>query len=170
MKKVLFLLFLCAGYSTVQAQFIKLPNECEKILNKSFKGWKLAQIPNEVSEYHKEKKFPFEPNFIKGDWNGDGQGDYAALIEQGTLKNAEGADIGKQKFIVAFVRIKNGYKHFNFDGGDYIQLMRKGSKDYNYETSKNFHYKTDAIFGGIGQAGVSYVWKKGKFIEITTSD
>jgi len=170
MKKILFLLFLCVGCSIVQAQSIKLPNGCEKILNVNFKGWKLAQVPNDVSEYHKEKKFPFEPNLIKGDWNGDGQVDYAVLIEKGTLKNLEGADIGERKFTVAFIRINNGYKHFSFDGGDYIQLMKKGTKDYDYETDKNFRYKTDAIFGGLGQSGVSYVWKKGKFIEIITSD
>lgn len=48
---------------------------------------------------------------------------------------------------------------------------KKGSRDYNFETGKNFIYKNDAIFVGIFEkAGESYVWQKGKFISIVTSD
>ncbi len=118
-----------------------------------------------------KNNFPYSPNFIKGDWNGDGKIDYAVLIEQGKLENSQSEVIGERRFTVAFVRTQKSFKYFQFDGGDYIELMKKGSKDYNYETDKNFRYKTDAIFDGIWEkAGVSYVWERGKFIEIITSD
>ncbi len=95
-KTLLLLLLLYVGFTSIQAQSIRLPNECKKNLNKNFKGWKLSQVPKDVSKYHKEKKFPFEPNLIKGDWNGDGRIDYAVLIEQSKLKNSLGEIIGER--------------------------------------------------------------------------
>ncbi len=57
------------------------------------------------------------------------------------------------------------------DGGEYIALMKKGEKDYDYETDKNFIYKNDALFSGyFEKGGSSYIYEKGKFRGITTSD
>ncbi len=172
MKKLSFLLFLLGiCFAPLQAQSIQLPNACKKILNKSLRGWKLAKVPKEVSEYDEERKFPFEPNLIKGDWNGDGKIDYAVLIEHGKLKNPQGEVIGERTFTIAFVRTRKGFKHFTLEGGDYIQIFKKGEKDYNYDSGKDFIYKNDAIFVGIGECcGSSYIWKKGKFIGFVTSD
>ncbi len=170
-KTLLLLLLLYVGFTSIQAQSIRLPNECKKNLNKNFKGWKLSQVPKDVSKYHKEKKFPFEPNLIKGDWNGDGRIDYAVLIEQSKLKNSLGEIIGERIFTVAFVRTQNGFKNFTLEGGDYIQVFKKGEKDYNYESGKDFIYKNDSIFVGAGECcGSSYVWKKNRFVGIVTSD
>lgn len=171
MRKSLLLIFFCAGFSAVQAQSINLPDGCKRILDKNFRGWKYAKVQKEISGYHRKNNFPFSPNLIKGDWNGDGKLDYAVLIVRGKLKNSQGEAIGERRLTIAFVRTRDGYKHFQFDGGDYIALMKKGSKDYDYETDKSFRYKTDAIFDGIWEkAGVSYVWTNGKFKEIITSD
>lgn len=172
MKKLTFLLLLlCIGSAPLQAQSIQLPNDCKKILDKNFRGWKRAKVPKEVSEYHQARKFPFEPNLIKGDWNGDGKTDYAVLIEQGNLKNSQGGVIGNRSFTIAFMRTQKGFKHFTIEGGDYIQIFKKGEKDYNYDSGKDFIYKNDAIFVGVGDCcGNSYIWKKGKFIGFVTSD
>jgi hypothetical protein len=161
MKKLLLLLFLlCVAAAFNKAQSIKLPNECRKILNKNFRGWKFAQVPREVNAYHKERKFPFEPNFVRGDWNGDGKIDYAALIEH-----------RKKTKTIAFIQLQTKYKHYNLEGGDYIQIFKKGVKDYSYTSQKNFTYKNDSIFVGISECcGSSYIWRKGKFVRIITSD
>lgn len=171
MKYLFFLkLILCLGFAPLQAQSIQLPNSCKKILNKEFRGWKFAKISREVSEYHQERKFPFEPNLIKGDWNGDGKTDYAVLIEQGKLKNSEGKIIENRRFTMAFVQTKTGFNHFKLEGGDYIQIFKKGENDYNYDSQKDFIYKNDSIFVGLGCCGSSYIWKNGKFIGFVTSD
>ena len=161
MKKTLLLtIFLCFSVSLVEAQSIKLPNECKSILDINFRGWKLAKIQKDISAYHKKRKFPFEPNLIKGDWNGDGKIDYAILIEH-----------KKKAKTVAFVGIQNKFKHFLLEGGDYIQIFKKGANDYNYDSQKGFKYKNDAIFVGSGECcGSSYIWRKEKFIGIVTSD
>lgn len=161
MKISLSLLFLlCVGVTFSQAQSIRLPNDCRKILNKSFPAWKFAQVPEAVSQYHKENKSPFKPYLVRGDWNGDGKIDYAALIEY-----------RKTTRTIAFVRLQTKYKHYNLEGGDYIQVFKKGEKDYSYTSHKNFVYKNDSIFVGIGECcGSSYIWRRGKFVGIVTSD
>jgi hypothetical protein len=161
MKKLLFLLFfVCAGFTFIEAKPIRLPNECKKILDKNFRGWKFGKIPKEVTDYHKKEKHPFEPYLIKGDWNGDGKIDYAVLIES-----------QKKNKTIAFIRLRTKYKHYNLEGGDYIQVFKKGEKDYSYDSDKNFIYKNDSIFVGIGECcGSSYIWRKGKFFGIVTSD
>lgn len=131
----------------------------------------MAKIQKEVGAFHRQKKFPFAPNLIRGDWNGDGRMDYAVLIEQGKLKNTANEIIEDRRLLIAFVKNRKGFRYSQFDGGDFIQLMKKGAKDYDYNTGKDFRYKTDAIFSGIWEkSGVSYVWEKGKFVEIVTSD
>ena len=161
MKLSFSLLFLlCIGNAVCPAQSIKLPNDCKKILNKSFPRWKFAQVSKEVSQHHRENKSPFEPNLVRGDWNGDGKIDYAALIEH-----------RKTTRTIAFIRLQTKYKHFNLEGGDYIQVFKKGEKDYSYTSDKDFIYKNDSIFVGTGECcGSSYIWRKGRFVGIVTSD
>ncbi len=172
MKQILLLTFLLIiTLSNVQAQSIELPNSCKKLLDKNYQGWKFAPIQKDIKKYFQEKNLSDQLNLIKGDWNGDGKMDYAALIEHGKLKNSEGEIIGERRLTIAFVSRGKDYRHFSFDGGDYIVSMKKGAEDYDYNADKKFRYQTDAIFDGIWEkAGVSYVWKKGKFIEIITSD
>lgn len=172
MKKIsLLYLLLVITFSTVQAQTVKLPNACKKILDKKFRGWKLAEIREDITAYFQKERPAYQLNLIKGDWNGDGKTDYAALIDHGKLKNAEGEIISDNRLMIAFVSAGNGYKHFRFDGGDYITVVEKGSQDYNYETQKTFRYKNDAIFDGIFEkAGISYIWNGKKFIAVVTSD
>lgn len=172
MKKLFLLSFLLIiVFSNIQAQSIELPDACKKILDKNYRGWKLAGIQKDTIDYLRENNFPYQPNLVKGDWNGDGKIDYAVLIEHGKLKNIRGESIGNRRLMIAFVRAENSYKYFSFDGADYITLIKQGSEDYDYETDKTFRYKTDAIFVGFWEkAGVSYVWKSKKFIIIVTSD
>jgi hypothetical protein len=49
--------------------------------------------------------------------------------------------------------------------------MKKGERDYNYETDKKFTYKNDAVFTGYWEkGGVTFVYERGKFRSIVTSD
>ncbi|HEX8289255.1 MAG TPA: hypothetical protein VF556_14745 [Pyrinomonadaceae bacterium] len=160
MKYLILLLFLASGFIAVKAQSIKLPLQCKKILDKKFQGWKLGKTPKDVTDYHKTNKSPFEPYLVKGDWNGDGKVDYAILIEH--LKKAR---------TIAFVRSQKKYEYYSLEGGDYIQVFKKGEKDYDYTSDKDFTYQNDSIFVGVGECcGTSFVWRKGKFVGLITSD
>jgi hypothetical protein len=131
------LLVLFVYFTQIQAQKVNLPNDCLKILNKKFRGWKLVKVGVvEGVQGH---------NLINGDWNGDRKKDYAILIEYGRARRGDGS-YEPTAWTIAFVKQKNGYSFHKIDGGDSIFLMKKGERDYNYETGKNFTYKNDAIF------------------------
>lgn len=154
------LVLIVFGIST-QAQKINLPKNCRTLLDKNFKGWKIVKVGiKEGVQGH---------NLIKGDWNGDGKRDYAILINHGKVQLGSG-DYEPTAWTIAFVKQKRGYLFYKLDGGDSIGLMKKGMRDYNYETGKNFFYNNDAIFVGIEWSGSSYIWRKGKFMRFATSD
>ena len=122
-----------------------------------------------VTEYYKKEKITDAPNLVKGDWNGDGKEDYAALIEYGSEKVDD--KMMPMVWTIAFIKSPKGYSHYKLEGGDYIQVVKKGKKDFNAETNKNFVHKTDAIFSGIWEkSGTVYVWDKTKFKSVITSD
>jgi hypothetical protein len=155
------LLFFGFGVISIQAQKINLPKDCLMILNKKFQGWRLVNVGiKEGVQSH---------NLIKGDWNGDGKSDYAILINHGKVQLGS-SDYEPTAWTIAFIKTKKGYSFYKLDGGDSIVLMKKGTRDYNYETGKKFIYKNDAIFVGIEWSGSSYIWRKGKFIGFATSD
>jgi hypothetical protein len=54
-KLLLLLLFLCGGFASSFAQPIKLPGECQKILETNFRSWKIATVPDEIKIYYKKE-------------------------------------------------------------------------------------------------------------------
>ena len=55
--------------------------------------------------------------------------------------------------------------------GAYLAVMKQGDWDYSYETNQYFTYQNDAIFAGIFEkGGTTYVYEKGRFRSIITSD
>lgn len=65
MKYLTLLLFLAFGLTSVQAQPRFLPTECKKNLDNKIKDWKYAEIQETITYYHRQEKFPFEPNFVE---------------------------------------------------------------------------------------------------------
>lgn len=156
---ILLILFVC--FVPTQAQKVNLPKDCLKILNKKFRGWKLVKV--------KEVEGVLGHNLIKGDWNGDRKTDYAILIEYGKNRLGNGA-LEPAVWTIAFIKQKSVYSVHKIDGGDSIFLKKKGNRDYSYDTQKNFIYKNDAIFVAVNWSGSSYIWGKGRFVGIATSD
>jgi hypothetical protein len=166
MKRLLFLPFLLfAGFNSLQAQSIKLPEDCQKILNSKFRKWTFAVISADIKKYYLRVRAFEQPNLIKGDWNNDGKSDYAVLLER---KNKFASDAN---LIVAFLKRGNGYGYFPLEGNDCLMSVKKGSKAYDFEKQKSFRYRTDGIFSYIWEkAGVTYVWENRAFRAIPTSD
>ena len=122
-----------------------------------------------LGEYFKTEKISNSPNLTFGDWNGDGMQDVAVLIEYGSEKVDD--KMMPMVWTIAFIKSANGYSYFKLEGGDYLQTVKKGKKDFNAETNKSFIHKTDAIFSGIWEkSGTVYVWDKTKFKSVITSD
>ncbi len=151
----------------------QLPSIVRAELDKRFSGWRFPKVDEGIHRYLRENiSADTRPEFISGDFDGNGQLDYAVIIEHGVALNEDGNPVRPNGYVVAF--LKNGDKlkfYMVDDGGEYITLMKKGEKDYDYGTDKNFIYKNDAIFSGyFEKGGSSYIYEKGKFRGITTSD
>lgn len=157
-----------------RGETFEFPEVVKSELDKRFPGWKFQKEREDILKYLKESVSPdARPEFIKGDFDGNGEQDYAVLFEQGKVQNEQGNDIGADIHLVAFLQKKNKFEVREIEDGygDFLMLEEKGSSGYNYETDKNFTFKNDAVFSGIFEkAGVSYIYENDKFREIVTSD
>ena len=123
----------------------------------------MAEIKSDVKEYYKCERSFKEPNSIKGDWNGDGKTDYAMLLQK--KNNVE------KRIIAVLMRSRNSYKTYLLETEDGIMADKKGEKYYDFETQKSFPYKNDAIISYFREkSATSYIWAKGRFKSILTSD
>ncbi len=168
-KTTLIFLLFCICLISTNATASELPPLCKTILDTKFSDWKAAEPIEGVVEYYKTEKISNPPNLTTGDWNGDSKQDYAALIDYGNDNSID--ELIPTFWIIAFIKTVKGYNYYEPDGGDYLQTVKKGKKDFNAETQKNFVHKTDAIFSGIWEkSGTAYIWEKGKFKSVITSD
>lgn len=152
-----------------------LPPAVRSALDRRYPGWKFPHVNGEVRKFVKEYFAPSAaPEFTSGDFDGNGEADYAVLVEHGTIFDQRGRSAGKRVRLVAFLKKGGGYKFHLVDpegGGEYVFTFRKGGKGYDYDTGKNFTYENDTIATGIFEkAGTSYVYERGKFRAILTSD
>lgn len=156
-----------------QTAEISLPQKMKLALDRRFPGWKYAEVWEEIRRFLKEEISPFaRPDIISGDFNGDARADYAVLIEQKSSVRKL-SEAGARKFyLVVFLKRRMGSQmHILEPEGEYLTLIRRGARDYNYEKQSHFTYQNDAIFNGIFEkAGTSYIYRKGKFRAVLTSD
>ncbi len=153
---------------------VALPQSAQAILDKKYPGWKFVPVGDEIRQFFKQDLPDARPDLIAGDFDGNGQTDYAVLIEHGIIAGANGTPIGHRAHLLAFLQWKPGFKLYVVDdegGGDYLTLARKGTQGYDYETQQNFIYQHDTISTGIFEkAGSSYLFEHGRFRAIITSD
>ena len=153
----------CFGASWTQSYGHELPTPAVVMLDRRFPGWKFVDVSPEVQKFVKDYLKAASPVIISGDFDGDRQRDYAALIRR----------IETGYYLVIFLRRNTRYKmHVIKDpGGEYLVLAKKGTSDYNYDEQKEITYANDAILTGIFEkGGMSYVYKNGKFISFVSSD
>lgn len=165
-----FLLFVFSAVSLAQNK--TLPDDCRKILDENFRGWKFKKILPEIQKFLRES-YPknVEGNFVSGDWNGDGKTDYAVLIDHGNHILNDGTKLSRDVSI-AFVRRGNTFRYFVLDtSGDYLAFEKKGTTAYDHNTQSGIRFSNDAISVGLWEKSArAYVWRKNKFIYFATSD
>ncbi|MEO6051368.1 MAG: hypothetical protein ABIP78_08560 [Pyrinomonadaceae bacterium] len=156
------LVFLCS-FTPIFAQTAVISVDAQRILDTKFRSWRLAEVKKEIVDFYK-REFPYEqPNSIKGDWNGDGKIDYAVQ-----LQNRQSSE---SQIIVVLMKSRSGFDTYFLEAADCIGSEKKGSKGYNFDAQQSFRYKHDAIFSAIWEkAGTTYIWEKGRFRGILTSD
>ena len=128
---------------------------------------------------------------IQGDWDGNGQLDYAIMIDYYKNTNPTTLENGPEVSVVAFLatdlgcvsRVVShnestclateiGYlgRVVSHHEDGFLLLMQKGSRDYDYGAQSEFVYRNDTISAGTEKGGMSYLYENGKFRAIITSD
>lgn len=143
-----------------------VPPAVRASLDKEYRGRRLVQVSQEVKACFARERVGFSPNLLVGDFNGDGKKDYALLREH-----------RHRLVVLVFVNSGRSFTRHTLETltrGEapiYLWLFRKGEEDYDYEARKEFTYRTDAI--GVmlyEKGGVSFVYERGGFRKVTTSD
>jgi hypothetical protein len=150
-----------------------LPSRARRALDRRFQGWKFAEVSQEVRQFFRTDRKEELPHLIRGDFDGNKQSDYAALIWKGKVRNSEGKAIGPRSFLVVFLRTGVGYHMYVIKepDGEYLSLAKKGTRDYNYNEQKEITYTNDTILTVIFEKGSSsYVYENGRFRSFVSSD
>lgn len=148
-----------------------LPEGITRKLNTQYPGWKFVDnyVIFEYTHPDRLKGYPFNPNLIKGDFDGNRQEDYALQISHSDTS-------GTKHLFIAFLAQGNSFKQHILESNPgyknhYLWLRKKGSKGYNFTTEKHFRFPSDAIEIVVWEKGaISYVYKSGKFRKLFTSD
>jgi len=146
----------------------EIPEKIKEHLDGLCSGWRFVDnyVIFEYMHPDRLKDYPFNPNLIQGDFNGDKQQDYAVQINC----------TDSSELIIAFLAVVDGYQHhlLNSHSGrsdNYLWLRKKGDKAYDFETEKNFEFPSDAIEVVVWEkAATSYIFINGKLREFATGD
>ena len=154
---------------------VQLPLNVRSALNKRFRNWKFAAVNSDICKFLRENvSADARPEIIEGDFDGNGQSDYSVYIVHGKAS---------RRIVTAVALLRKGARvelHIlesgihtpepvSFSSG--LVLARKGVEAYDYGTDKKFRYIHDAIIlSNFETSGISYIYEKGKFRSIVTSD
>lgn len=152
----------CLVMITAFAKEPGLPDAVRTDLNSHAGNWRLVSI-----------KVPGGGkcvSVVTGDFDGNGQTDYAVYIVAG-----KGPTEKRQRLILY---LNSGEQYFRRtlsrqspNNGACLGFFKKGTKDYRYDTHKYFRYRYDTV--GLffpEKGGESYLYWKGRFYPVITSD
>jgi hypothetical protein len=179
MKSLLLLLlcFLMLSVSTANGKKPKqLPKAVSSILDKRFPGWRFSEVSGDVQQFFGERLAGARPNLINGDFDGNGQMDYAVLIEHSNFDKS-GVAFSHVVETLAFLKRGAAYKLYTLEENApanlelYLTLAKKGEEGRNFHTEKKFRYPNDSIHVSyFEKAGGTYIYSKGRFRHVVESD
>ena len=149
----------CAAASPAQNR--RLPPEIRTDLTRHAGRWRFVGNLDSAGQRCRD--------VLAADLNGDGRRDYAVYILAG-----KGTAERRQRLLV-YLRTEAGYARRTFASAAAselycLHLFRPGARDYNYETQKHFRYQHATVGVFSEKGGSSYVYWRGRFYRITTSD
>jgi len=165
-------LTLCTGLGTPvwSRATNSLPPIIAGKLDRLYPGWKFQQIANDERQYCVAKDSPFlaQTSLVWGDFDGDGQKDYATLIRHG----------GKT---IAIVFLKRGgdyqaFPIFTTDtteerSPDILAVTHKGEKYLDHESGRAGVYSGDTVIVAYCESSaVAYIYSAGTFRRVVVSD
>lgn len=150
-----------------------LPAAVKSALDRRFPGWRLVDGSKDVRRFLKERvSADARPDLIRGDFDGNGQPDYALLLSHGGEFNNRGETVGPKVRLVVFLRKGGKYKFYELsDPGEYLTLGRKGEDGFDFHAGRKIKYRNDAIEVWIFEkAGWAYIYNNGRFRYVYSLD
>jgi hypothetical protein len=152
----------------------EIPDKVVISLDSSYPGWHLVDNLEfmTILERSNIDTTKCRPNFVKGDFNGDGERDYIVFVERNSNSKY------REQFLVLFLGKDSDFKEQLLDSAandayitQFIWLCEKGSKSYNFDNDKEFVLQYDAIELVVWEKASELIYyDNGKFRRITTSD
>ena len=171
-----FLLCLLMLPITSASQSDQLPEAIKSTLNKRFPGWRFSEVGVGVRQFFRERFSEACPNLIKGDFDGNGQMDYAMLVEHSNFDKS-GVAVTHVVEKLAFLKRGTKYKLYILeeyapaDPELYLNLARKGEESRDFQTRTKFRYPNDSIsISYFEKASGTYIYRKGRFRYVIESD
>jgi hypothetical protein len=140
-----------------------------------FPGWQFSEVSSEVQQFFRERFADAHPNTIKGDFDGNGQMDYAVLVEHSNFDRS-GKTFSHVVEILAFLKRGARYKLYILEetapeNPELYLTLAKGEEGRNFQTQKKFKYPNDSIrVSYFEKAGGTYIYNKGGFRYVVESD
>ena len=154
-------LVLCFATINSFAQTHKLPNKIRQDLTRQIGNWQLVSFTQPDGKKCCQ--------VITGDFDGNRQSDYAVYVMA-----EKGSQATRQRLILYLKKGPHYYRRTLSRQTANTEIMpfffKKGTKDYRYDTHKYFHYKYDTVGLFSEKAGESYLYRKGRFYPVITSD
>jgi hypothetical protein len=154
----------------------EIPKAVTAMLAKKFPSWRFAGVSSEVQQFFRERLTGASPNSIKGDFDGNGQMDYAVVVEHSDFDKS-GKAFCCMVTVLAFLKSGSGFKlHILEESAGpnlelYMTLARKGSAGRNFDTQSKFKYPNDSVsVWYFEKAGGTYIYSKGRFRYVLESD
>jgi hypothetical protein len=154
----------------------QLPGQIRSTLNKRFPGWRFSEVSDDVQRFFKDRWPDARPNLISGDFDGNGQTDYAMLIEHTNFVKT-GKSFTHVVEQLAFLKKGTSYKLYILDKNTsatlelYITLAGKGEECREFSTQRKFTYPNDSIsLSYFEKAGGTYIYRGGRFKYVIESD
>jgi hypothetical protein len=144
----------------------ELPPDARRFLDERFRGWRFATVIDAVGT-----KLPADcsPEWIEGDYDGDGTVDYAVQIV------IPGPPEGQQ-LVLVLLRKGDGYelhtlKSFPIQQASYLRTSPKGEETMDVEKATRFVNATDTVNLLHGEdAGEAFIYENGRFRAVVAGD
>ena len=143
-----------------------LPPGVASFLDQRFPGWKFATV---VESLRARFSAEYSAAWIEGDYDGDGQKDYAVQIVVGGASD-------RQQIVLVLLRRPDGYelhtlKSFPVQDASYLHTSPKGAETMDVENDTKIVNRTDVIDLLYGEeAGETFFYENGRFRGVISGD
>ena len=158
-----------SSFLSAQKREFELPIDAKAKLFRQYGYWNYGNVTIPIYNHHTGKKVGSKyADLIRGDFNGDGNLDYAGIfiLEDSTKW---------KDYLIVLLFNGNYYETQILDQAsvemDIVELIPRGREETEVESRKKYQSEYDAIgFGAYEKASDTWFFKDGKFININTSD